>query len=606
IASLALGIVEGRAFPLWGTQSSVGVYLPPLADYLYALPLVLWKSPLSAVLFTGLLNLAGVVLTWWTARRYWGVLAGLVAGALFAANPWAVFYSRQIWQPDLMPPLAMACVATGYAGFLEGRRWAVGAHLALLAAATMTHFTGLALAPVSAALFLIGRRRLPWREVAGGVALGGLLAAPYALYLWRDRAGVLAIIGSATSDGAVADSTAAHYWRTMLTGDGAHALLGAAAADWGTGWFLVERLAAGAVLALLVGGALVGMVRFFQGRRDAATWAALLAALWAAMPLVLFTRHSTPVHLHYLAVALPAAPLLAGALVGAVGGRARAALGGLGGLAAAAQGALSVALLVALGAQVTPGGFGFPLGQQVRAAGEARALAPSAVLLVPGDNATSDEWAAVLGIHFYGVPHRLVDGTRAALFPPEDAALVVAPGAEAGLDAYAVFGAVEDLQEVPGRAGEAPLTVGRLRGGVAPDLVPVGERALLANGVEFLGYRLEGTLAPGETVVWRIGWRLAEAWHNPGRSYHMFNHLLDADGARLAQADGGTLPTHAWQVGDLVVQSFALTIPEDAPPGPYAMRVGMYTFPEMENQPLLDVAGLPAADSVLLGPLEAR
>ena len=63
IASLALGIVEGREFPLWGTQSSVGVYLPPLADYLYALPLVLWKSPLSAVLFTGLLNLAGVVLT---------------------------------------------------------------------------------------------------------------------------------------------------------------------------------------------------------------------------------------------------------------------------------------------------------------------------------------------------------------------------------------------------------------------------------------------------------------------------------------------------------------------------------------------------------------
>src|SRR5690606_29068801 len=100
----------------------------------------------------------------------------LVAGALFAANPWAVAYSRQIWQPDLMPPLAMACVATGYAGFLEGRRWAVAAHLALLAAAAMTHFTGLALVPVSAALLLIGRRRLPWREVAGGMALGGILA----------------------------------------------------------------------------------------------------------------------------------------------------------------------------------------------------------------------------------------------------------------------------------------------------------------------------------------------------------------------------------------------------------------------------------------------
>ena len=278
----------------------------------------------------------------------------------------------------------------------------------------------------------------------------------------------------------------------------------------------------------------------------------------------------------------------------------------LAGLAAVGQGALSVALLVALGAGATPGGFGLPLGQQVRAAREARALAPSAVLLVPGDNATSDEWAAVLGIQFHGTPHRLVDGTRAALFPGEVAAVVVAPGAEGGLATYALFGAVEDLREVPGRAGEAPLLVGRLRGGVALDLVGVGERALLASGAEILGYRVEGTLAPGETITWRVGWRVAEERWDPARSYHLFNHLLDATGERLAQADGGTLPAHAWEVGDVVVQSFSLTLPADAPPGPYAMRVGMYTFPEMENQPLLDVAGLPAADAVLLGPLIAR
>ena len=54
------------------------------------------------------------------------------------------------------------------------------------------------------------------------------------------------------------------------------------------------------------------------------------------------------------------------------------------------------------------------------------------------------------------------------------------------------------------------------------------------------------------------------------------------------------------------MQSFSLTLPADAPPGHYTMRVGMYTFPEMENQPLLDAAGLPAVDAVVLGPLEER
>ncbi len=93
ISALALGIADGQEFPLWGTQSSVGVYLPPLADYVYALPLAIWKSPLSAVLLTGALNLAGS--PWPGGRRGAGGGGGGTAGrrAPGRANPWAVAYS---------------------------------------------------------------------------------------------------------------------------------------------------------------------------------------------------------------------------------------------------------------------------------------------------------------------------------------------------------------------------------------------------------------------------------------------------------------------------------------------------------------------------------
>ena len=125
------------------------------------------------------------------------------------------------------------------------------------------------------------------------------------------------------------DGTAAQYWRMLLTGDGAHALLGAAAAKWGAGFLLAERLSGGLVLALLLGGAVVAVRCLVRGRRGAAGGAALAAAVWAAMPLVAFTRHSTPVHIHYLAVAIPAGALLVGALVGAGGGRAQPGAAGL-------------------------------------------------------------------------------------------------------------------------------------------------------------------------------------------------------------------------------------------------------------------------------------
>jgi len=244
-----------------------------------------------------------------------------------------------------------------------------------------------------------------------------------------------------------------------------------------------------------------------------------------------------------------------------------------------------------------------PLGQQARAVREARALSREVITLVPGDNATSDEWAAVLAVQLRGTPHRLVDGRHAALLPVRDTALIVAPGAEMGLSTYTLLGAVEDLREIPGRAGEAPLLVARLRAGMDLGLEPVPAPSVLANGVELLGYRVEGNPSPGETFTWRVAWRVSAPWYSASRTYHIYNHLLAADGTRVAQADSGTLPTSAWQVGDVVMQAFALAVPASAGPGPYAVRVGMYTFPELENQPLLDAAGAPAGDGVTFGPL---
>src|SRR5512147_2255561 len=67
--ALALDVAELRALPLRGISSSVGLPNAPASVYLFALPLFLWKSPLAATLWVGLLNTASVALAWALARH---------------------------------------------------------------------------------------------------------------------------------------------------------------------------------------------------------------------------------------------------------------------------------------------------------------------------------------------------------------------------------------------------------------------------------------------------------------------------------------------------------------------------------------------------------
>jgi 4-amino-4-deoxy-L-arabinose transferase-like glycosyltransferase len=131
--ALALDVAELRAFPLRGISLSVGLPNSPLSVYLYALPLFLWKSPIAATLFVGLLNTASVAVGYWLARRYWGVRVALLSAILYAAAPWAVIYSRKLWSNDLLPFFTVSCIAAGLLGFVEGRRRWLAAHLVLLA-----------------------------------------------------------------------------------------------------------------------------------------------------------------------------------------------------------------------------------------------------------------------------------------------------------------------------------------------------------------------------------------------------------------------------------------------------------------------------------------
>ena len=96
IARVGQAIAYEGFRPAVGVDSSLGIDNLPLTPYLMALPLRLWSDPLSAVLFTILLNGLALPACYLLGKAMLGRRAALLATLLFAVSPWAVLYARKI------------------------------------------------------------------------------------------------------------------------------------------------------------------------------------------------------------------------------------------------------------------------------------------------------------------------------------------------------------------------------------------------------------------------------------------------------------------------------------------------------------------------------
>lgn len=168
---------------------------------------------------------------------------------------------------------------------------------------------------------------------------------------------------------------------------------------------------------------------------------------------------------------------------------------------------------------------------------------------------------------------------------------------------------VDGVPFAPEAVYEAPLVIdGPERTWASPeDVAPIGAR--LGDAVALHGVELpEGPLSPGEELAMTLWW---EARGELEAEHTVFVHLVGPDGALRAQADaapaGGARPTVSWLAGELVADPHALRVPEDAPPGRYALYAGMYASDSLVNLPATDAEGgrLPD-DRVPVGAVEIR
>jgi len=124
--------------------------------------------------------------------------------------------------------------------------------------------------------------------------------------------------------------------------------------------------------------------------------------------------------------------------------------------------------------------------------------------------------------------------------------------------------------------------------------------------IELLGYGLRPASDTTPIVERGGGLRVRLYWRAqavPGASYHIFTHLLTADGRLVAQSDGipvyGTWPTDQWQAGQYILDEHLMSIGADVPPGRYWLKIGMYTAENGERVTARDAAGREAPERSL-------
>ncbi|HEU0001374.1 MAG TPA: glycosyltransferase family 39 protein, partial [Ktedonobacteraceae bacterium] len=171
-------------WPISANRASTGPLIPPLFVYVMMIPSAITSNPVAGNILMALCNIAAVLLTYIFVRRYYGRLAGAISALLYATAVNVIIFSRDIWQPDLLPLFVIVLLFMLFRGVVDGKRYWFLPAILLIGAMYQFHSTAIyLLAPLLVAVIL-AYKMIRWRELP--LAAFGLLLlfAPY-IYLER-------------------------------------------------------------------------------------------------------------------------------------------------------------------------------------------------------------------------------------------------------------------------------------------------------------------------------------------------------------------------------------------------------------------------------------
>ena len=125
----------------------------------------------------------------------------------------------------------------------------------------------------------------------------------------------------------------------------------------------------------------------------------------------------------------------------------------------------------------------------------------------------------------------------------------------------------------------------------------------LGDEIDVLGYELPARVRAGEPIGLTVNWRVRRGGRG-GVSYAFFAHVRDERGFRWTQDDPTGFPPNSWWADDLVIQTFDLVMPIDAPPGAYTIDLGFYEQQSGRRFAEVLADDRSGADTFSLGPFD--
>src|SRR2546421_8738740 len=168
--------------PATSNIASIRIVNPPGVIYLLMLPAAFSANPLWAVVFVALLNVLAVLLTYIFTRRYFGRLTAVLAALLYATASEPVFFSRFIWQQNMIAPFVVLFFFALFWGVRERRKGWLFPALFLLGLLVQLQETTILLAIPLALAILLAPETVRWRDLAFGLLSLVLIFFTYLLW----------------------------------------------------------------------------------------------------------------------------------------------------------------------------------------------------------------------------------------------------------------------------------------------------------------------------------------------------------------------------------------------------------------------------------------
>ena len=604
LATLALELADGLRLPLTGILSSTGIPNSPVSVYLLAIPFALSSDPAFVIHTIMLWNVIGVALLWLLARRFAGWRIALIAGLLYAVNPWAILFSRKIWAQELHTPVilfGLLLLLYGYWEERDNRRWDRSRWLAqtlglpILLIGFQFHFASWPLLLLIPTALWYGRKNCYTGGLRLSLVLSSLVILPYAIGLAQtltvDPARISDALSRSVERRLELSPASLNAIVQLATGGGLeHWLAPDQAAELAKGFRPLPRLNL-ALLPLL----LIGLATAYQQRRQLT----VLLLIWAYLPSLLLLVEWTPVHIHYFVTSIPALALTIGfggdwlLRFAARNRRIRLAFWlGLALLLAQQTQTWIAALSYVADRHVPYPGFTTPMAQLLPLR-ERLSLADDVVILAGGMSWNLHHEVAVWDTLLWDAVAcvRTIIPVGYAVFPARPFTAVVAPSAPSGAvthlyqnDSPAIFATrMGGADYTMYQWGNAPSWSGAMIYPIAPER--------FENGVRLSGYGLESDQV---TLEWRL------PAQRIGADYQFSAQLFDGRGERLSQLDASFWHGRHWCEGDRLLTWGPIDMGASAE----TLKVALYRLGagkdagRVTNLQVLDLLGNPKGQSV--------